>query len=123
VPEEPLGGVVLKAVFTQKRRIEMVMKMQGTDDRHQLDICIHRDERRSHTGQDPLQVREVVHEGVHEEVHGRLGSQCGVPRMSNRTSLVIEAEGLDTLFIDSFIDERLLTGDLEEDISILNIVA
>ncbi len=90
------------------------MKIHGTDSTHQLDICIDRDGRLSHTGQDTLPVPELV-----QELHGRSKCPRGTSRMPNRSTLVNEIEVLDILFID----EHLLTGDLEEDISILSIVA
>lgn len=89
----------------------MVMKSQETDPTHRLDICIHNNERVGHIGQDPRVERALV--------HGRVQCKGGAVRVVKRSSLDNEIEALDIVLVD----EHLLTGDLEEDISILSIVA
>jgi hypothetical protein len=89
----------------------MVMANHGTENSHRLNIIVGRESRCGHTGQDSRVGEEVV--------HGRAQHHMFFQRTQRHSVHTIEVGALDIVSID----ERLLTGDLEEDISILSIVA
>ena len=110
----------------------MVKKADETNQGNRLDIFIHRNgivrndiEREgtgqiglaSHTGQDPRKRIEVERQEG-SVVYGRSQHHALRRHAPHHLQRNVELEALDL-----FVDEKLLTGDLEEDISILSIVA
>lgn len=86
----------------------MVMRIQGTESNQRFDTQGNGVDRIAHTGQDP------------HVIHGRVRRQTR--RCKVETFYIQQKVELDSVN-SILIDEHLLTGDLEEDISILSIVA
>ena len=100
------------AVFDDKRRIEMVMRIYAESLEQQLSIQMRKVPQCNHSGQDP--------HTTECRVHGRVREASRFDSVATRQN--VRNSELDSWSIIS-IDEHLLTGDLEEDISILSIVA
>ncbi len=90
----------------------MVMRIHAESPAQQLSIQMRKVPQCSHSGQDP--------NTTECRVHGRVREASRFKSVGTRQN--VRNSELDSLSIIS-IDEHLLTGDLEEDISILSIVA